>query len=104
MRTKYNVHRHYRIIFTGTLPQVKKFLISIPEFANYKKKIRQAKIVDGCHASDWNKTIDFVCCMTEYCSIKPIDRRKVEVPFNPDQHLDMLVDKQRENFKKIGIL
>jgi len=107
MRTKYYVWRHHKLIFTGTMPQVKRFLISTGEFSYYEKQVMRCKYANSkaYGTKRYVLSLNHWCAMTEYCTTRPVDRREVKVDdWNPDQHLDMLVEKQRENFKKIGIL
>ena len=108
MKTQYMVWRHHNLIFTGSMNQVKRFLISKPEFANYKKAIRRAEAVRGNLGDRWHKTLTYVCCMTEYCSIRAIDRREkvllLPMPESQYEVLDTLVDQQKANFKKIGLI
>jgi len=78
MRTQYQVKRHYNVIFTGSLTQVKQFLIDSGEFDYYKKQVKRCKYGDSRSygTARYRRSLNFYCGLTEYCVVRPVDRRK----------------------------
>jgi len=111
MRTKYYVWRHHKLIFTGTMPQVKRFLISTGEFSYYEKQVMKCKYANSkaYGTKRYTLSLNHWCAMTEYCTTRPVDRRgenettlKAISEFQYEV-LNSLVEKQKENFKQVGM-
>ena len=75
MKSKYRVHRFHRVIFTGTLNQVKKFLINTGEFKGYEKRVKRCNIGRCSRQYSNKRELNFWCGMTDFCVIRPVDRR-----------------------------